>query len=215
LPVEETDAEILESEILLVDTVAVVKIALPFKVAAPLNTVTPLTINPLENVPKPELETVNRLVPPVFKVKAVNPVLTEALTAPVAILDKFNPVIPEAGIPVRPAPEPENKVAVKLPETPTEPVNNAGPMFMNVLDPETVNDPVIVTSPEKVEDPVTVIEPETSRKGVTKKPELAATVPLSPCGPWGPTGPEGPGAVTTTTLLFVAVVTLLIILLLL
>jgi hypothetical protein len=215
LPVEETDAEILESEILLVDTVAVVKIALPFKVAVPDKDVTPLTVKPLAKVPKPELETVNKLVPPVFKVKAVPPVDTEALTTPVAILDKFNPVIPEAGIPVRPAPEPENKVAVKLPETPTEPVNNAGPMFMNVLEPETVNDPVIVTSPEKVEDPVTVIEPETSRKGVAKKPELAATVPLSPCGPWGPTGPEGPGDVTTTTFVFISVVTILFILLLL
>ena len=50
-------------------------------------------------VPKPTLETVNKLVEPLFNVKTVPPSETLADTLVVAILDKFSPVIPEAGIP--------------------------------------------------------------------------------------------------------------------
>ena len=184
-PVADTEADIFESEILFVDTVADVNIGAPFKVAVPFKAVTPpaltvklltvavpltlklvpivvppfkvapfattnpwfifvvdpLTVKPVPkvpapaavqlpaNVPKPVLETVNKLVPPVFNVKAVPPVATDALTTPLAILDKFNPVIPDAGILNKLAPDPENKVAddvpktVRLPNISVEPVN--------------------------------------------------------------------------------------------
>lgn len=213
-PVEETEAEMLESVILFVETLAVVKIVLPFIVAvplidklvftivppfkvtpppkvAPLETlrpwlkvpVDPLTVNPFEKVPNPELLTVNKVLPPLFKVKLVPPVDTEAETFPVAILDKFNPEIAEAGILVSPAPEPENVRADKDPEISTDPENLAGPILIKVFEPDTVKDPVITTLPEKAVDPVTDILPETLKKGVAKNPEFASTVPLSPGTP--------------------------------
>jgi hypothetical protein len=202
----------------------------PFNVAEPINCIVgesiivllPVTLNPalklaealftakpLANVPKPVLDTVNKLVPPLFKVKEVAPMLTEALIDPVAILDRFNPVIPVDGMPVNKAPEPENTVAedvpstVKFPSIPVEPVKKAGPIFLNVLDPETVNEPVMTTNPSTI------------KKGLTIVPELVCMVPGSPIGPAGPGGPEGPGAVTTTTLVLISVVTILFILLLL
>jgi hypothetical protein len=70
---------------------------------------------------------------PDFTVKALAPKLTDAETDPVAIWDKFNPTIPEAGMLNNSAPEPENKPAdaVKL-------VN---------VDPVTINDPEIMAEP--------------------------------------------------------------------
>ena len=76
-------------------------------------------------------------------------------------------------------------------------------MFINVLEPDTINDPVIIA------------KPPTLKNGVIVTPELLDMVPAGPIGPIGPTGPEGPGAVTTTTLVLVSVVTMLFILLLL
>jgi hypothetical protein len=202
----------------------------PFSVAEPINCIVgesitvllPVTLNPalklaealfttkpLANVPKPILDTVNKLVAPLFKLNEVPPTLTEALIDPVATLDRFNPVIPVEGMPVNKAPEPEKTVAedvpstVKFPNIPVEPVNKAGPIFLNVLEPETVNEPVITTNPSTI------------KKGLTIVPELVCMVPGSPIGPVGPGGPEGPGAVTTTTSVFVLVVTILFILLLL
>jgi hypothetical protein len=186
-------------------------VVLPIETFNPLFkfVVDPLTIKPLENVPKPVLDTLNKLDIPLFNVKEFAPIFTEALIDPVVNLDKFNPAIPVTWISVNKAPEPENTVAEdtpstdKFPNISVEPVNKAGPIFLNVLDPETVNEPVIDT------------DPSTIKKGLTMVPEFVCIVPGSPKGPAGPGGPEGPGAVTTTTLLPVLVVTVLIILLLL
>lgn len=202
-PVEETEAEILESVILFVETLAVVKIVLPFIVAVPWIATPafkfaatlltfkpwlkvpadPFTVNPFEKVPNPELLTVNKVLPPLFRVKLVPPADTEAETFPVAILDKFNPEIADAGILVSPAPEPENVKADRDPEISTDPENLAGPILIKVFEPDTVKDPVITTLPEKAVDPVTDILPETLKKGVAKNPEFASTVPLSPGTP--------------------------------
>ena len=81
--------------------------------------------------------------------------LTDAVTEPDAIL-AASPVKLENGILVNPAPEPENiepssnttlpPVTNKLPVNVVLPTNIAGPMFLNVLLPLTVKEPVIVTS---------------------------------------------------------------------
>jgi histidinol-phosphate/aromatic aminotransferase/cobyric acid decarboxylase-like protein len=54
----------------------------------------------------PELEINTKLEDPEVIVKEPVPKLTEADTDPVAICDKFNPVIPDAGILNNPAPDP-------------------------------------------------------------------------------------------------------------
>jgi hypothetical protein len=170
----------------------------------------PLTVKPLANVPNPEFETVNKPVAPLFNVNEVPPVLTDADTDPVAILKvlTFSPTIAEAGMLNNPAPEPEkycalDVIADKLPEIPTDPVNKAGPMFINVFDPVTVKVPIMVTLPENTEEPVLLT------------PELPVMVPGGPAGPAAPLGPSGPGDVICTTLVFTFVVTILLIVLLL
>jgi hypothetical protein len=54
----------------------------------------------------PELETNNKLVDPELIVNDPVPKETDADTDPVAIWDKFNPVIPVAGMLYKPAPDP-------------------------------------------------------------------------------------------------------------
>lgn len=105
---------------------------------------------------------------------------TEADIDPLAILFKFNPVIPEAGMLTSPEPSPVKVLAVNDPEIFTEPEKIAGPILVKVLEPETVKDPVITTLPEKAVDPVTAIVPDTFRNGVAKNPEFASTVPVLP-----------------------------------
>ena len=139
--------------------------------------VDPLTVNPLAKVPNPAEETVNKVDPPLLTVNALAPVETEADTVEDAILDKLSPVIPDAGMPVKNSPDPENTVAddvpltVRFPNIPVDPVNNAGPIFVNVLDPETVKDPVMIA------------DPETIKNGLTIVPELVVIVPGSPWTP--------------------------------
>jgi hypothetical protein len=197
----------------------------PFKVTpppkvAPLETlrpwlkvpVEPFTVNPLAKVPNPELLTVNKLVPPLFKINEFEPGWTEADIDPDAILNKLKPVIDEAGILVKPAPEPINEpvkycalaeMADKLPEISTDPVNRAGPILIKVFEPVTVKVPITVTLPENTEEPVLLT------------PLLPVIVPGGPMVPWGPLGPNGPGDVTCTTFILEFVVTILLILLLL
>ena len=96
----------------------------------------------------PELETNNKFVEPEITVNEPVPEETEAVTDPVAICDKFNPVIPEAGILNKLAPDPENDPPCNATVEPvifTLPENIAGPMFVNVDEPETVKEPVIIT----------------------------------------------------------------------
>ena len=62
---------------------------------------------------------------------------TEALTDPVAILDKFNPTIAEAGILNKLAPDPENEPLIKK----IEPVKAAFP--------SKAKDPLISAEPVK------------------------------------------------------------------
>ena len=171
---------------------------------------TPFTVNPFVNVPNPEFETVNKLLAPLFNVNEVPPVLTDADTDPVAILNVliFNPEIADAGMLNRPAPDPEkywalDVIADKLPEISTEPVNLAGPILINVFEPVTNRVPIIVTLPENTEEPVLFT------------PVLPVMVPVGPTGPAVPLGPNGPGDVTCTTLVFTFVVIVLVIVLLL
>ena len=175
-----------------------------FKLATAL-----LTVSPFAKVPKPALDTVNKLLTPLLIVKLVGPGCTEADIDPDDILDvlTLSPVIADAGILNNPAPEPEKycalaEIADKLPEISTDPVNLAGPTLINVLEPVTNRVPITVKLPENTEEPVLFT------------PLLPVMVPGGPNGPAAPTGPAGPGAVTTTTLLFVFVFTVLIILLL-
>jgi hypothetical protein len=117
------------------------------------------------------------LVPPSLTINELPPVNTEALIAPIATLDKFKPVIPDAGMLNKLAPDPENKVAdevpftIKLPKILVEPVNWAGPMFINVFEPDTIKDPVII------------VLPFTFKNGLTIVPELVCMVPADPVGP--------------------------------
>jgi hypothetical protein len=117
------------------------------------------------------------LVPPLLTINELPPVNTEALIDPIATLDKFKPVIPDAGMSNKLAPDPENKVAdevpftIKLPKILVEPVNWAGPMFINVFEPDTIKDPVII------------VLPFTFKNGLTIVPELVCIVPADPVGP--------------------------------
>ena len=170
----------------------------------------PFTVKPFAKVPKPELDTVNKLVPVLDKVKLVLPGCTEAEIDPEAIrlVLVLKPTTAEAGMLNNPAPEPEKycalaEIADKPPEISTDPVNLAGPMFINVFEPVTVKVPITVTLPENMEEPVLLT------------PLLPVIVPGGPAIPWGPLGPKGPGAVTCTTFVFTFVVTILLILLLL
>jgi hypothetical protein len=146
----------------------------------------------------------------------VDPTPTDADTDPVEICDKFKPVIPDAGIFVNCAPDPENEAADNEPETLTDPVNLAAPILINVFELDTINEPVITvlpiteivgaalsTEPEKIEDPVIT------------NPEFELIVPATPCIPLSPRCPDGPGEFTTTTFVFVFVVTKLVLILLL
>ena len=67
--------------------------------------------------------------------KMLESVLTEAVIEPVAILDRFNPTIADAGILNKLAPEPEKD-----------------PLSRN-------NEPVILASPTRLRDPVISAEP--------------------------------------------------------
>ena len=170
----------------------------------------PLTVKPFVKVPKPEFETVNKLVPVLDKVKLVLPGCTEAEIDPEAILLVLvlKPTTAEAGMLNSPAPEPEKYCALeviadKLPEISTDPVNRAGPILIKVFEPVTVKVPITVTLPENTEEPVLLT------------PLLPVIVPGGPTGPAVPLGPKGPGAVTCTTFVFTFVVTILLILLLL
>lgn len=69
-------------------------------------------------------------------------VFTEALTDPVAILDKFNPTIAEAGISNKLAPDPEKVPLIKN----IDPVNEEFPTAEK--DPDTNNEPEISKDPE-------------------------------------------------------------------
>ena len=61
-----------------------------------------------------------------------------------------------------------------LPVTSIEPVNCAGPMFLNVLDEDTINDPVIVTLPSISVSPI-IFNPV-----LTGTSSLASTMLISP-----------------------------------
>ena len=75
-----------------------------FKLVAAL-----FTVKPFANVPKPEFDTVNKLLAPLLTIKLVAPGCTEADIDPDDILNvlMFNPEIAEAGILDNPAPDPE------------------------------------------------------------------------------------------------------------
>ena len=75
--------------------------------------------------------------------------------------------------------------------------------MIKVLEPVTVNVPIIVTLPENMEEPVLFT------------PLLPVMVPGGPIGPAVPLGPKGPGEVTCTTSVITFVVTMLLIVLLL
>ena len=82
-PVEDTEAEILESEILFVDTVADVKMLAPFRVAVPFKAVTPpaLTVKLLTVAVPLTFKLVPTVVPP-FKVApfaTISPLLRVAV----------------------------------------------------------------------------------------------------------------------------------------
>ena len=67
----------------------------------------------------PELDTKKKLEEPETILNDPVPNPTEADTDPVAIRDKFNPTIADAGIPDRSAPDPENEPEITA-EVPNE-----------------------------------------------------------------------------------------------
>ena len=187
LPVDETDAEIFESDILFVDKLAAVKIADPFKNALPFISVVPsVTINPFANVPIPALDTLNNVFP-LLTLNADEPTLTDADTEPVAILLKFNPVIPVAGMLNKLAPDPLKIPSInKLPVILTEPVKFAGPILINVFDPDTINEPVITLDPITINVGAPSTDPESIDDPVILSPELELIVPANPVRPLSP-----------------------------
>ena len=59
-------------------------------------------------------------------------------------------------------------MTAKLPKTAVDPVKNAGPIFLNVLDPDTIKEPVIIA------------DPLMTSLGVIMVPEFDSMVPGSP-----------------------------------
>ncbi len=117
-------------------------------------------------------------------------------------------LIPDAGILVKPEPFPWND-PLNEPENPsipiTEPLNIAGPIFVNVDEPDTVNDPVITALPlygngeiyPSRYDAVKAYDAVPCKLPVNDPENEPVNAPEDGIGP---TGPCGPIAATVTTL---------------
>ena len=116
-----------------------------------LNNCSPL---PLKKLPD-DKKTLPLNIEPLISDVTTNPnsSLTEAVTLPLAIKLEINASSANAalGISNNPSPLPLKKLpdaAITFPPVINKlPVNCAGPMFLNVFDEDTINDPVIITLP--------------------------------------------------------------------